>query len=206
MWANISVHEPQPPDDPDSPLAFSMEGYQGQPPPPLIPRFWAPGWNSVQSVNKFQSEVGGPLRGGDPGRRLLEPAPGDGRLPVENVPYFRAVPPTFAPRPDEWLVVPVYHLFGSEELSVLTPGVAERSPQPYLALNPEDAGRLQVGEGKMVELALEGAARRLRVRLMPALPRGIVGLPAGLPGLPGSALPAWSKLRREANGGGETPP
>ena len=27
MLANISVHEPKPPDDPESPLSFSMEGY-----------------------------------------------------------------------------------------------------------------------------------------------------------------------------------
>ncbi len=74
MTANVDVHEPQPPDDPDSPLAFSMEGYDGQPPPALLPAFWAPGWNSVQALNKFQIEVGGPLRGGDPGRRLIEPA------------------------------------------------------------------------------------------------------------------------------------
>ena len=74
MHANIDVHEPKPPDDPDSPLAFSMEGYPRRSRPPrLIPRFWAPGWNSVQAVNKFQDEVGGPLRGGDPGRRLIEP-------------------------------------------------------------------------------------------------------------------------------------
>ena len=51
--ANVDIHEPPPPADPDTPLAFSMEGYQGQPPSSLIPRFWAPGWNSVQSVNKF---------------------------------------------------------------------------------------------------------------------------------------------------------
>ncbi len=30
MHANIAVSEPKPPDDPDSPLAFSMEGFQGQ--------------------------------------------------------------------------------------------------------------------------------------------------------------------------------
>jgi NADH-quinone oxidoreductase subunit G len=216
MTANISVHEPRPPDDPDSPLAFSMEGYQGQPPPPLIPRFWAPGWNSVQSVNKFQSEVGGPLRGGDPGRRLLEPAPGEcvgappGRLPANKAAYFRSVPAAFAARPDEWLIVPIYHIFGSEELSVLTPGVAERSPQPYLALNPEDASRLQVGEGDEVELGLAGdrrpgtssvgAARRFPVRIVPTLPQGVAGLPAGLPGSAEIALPAWSRLRRLAEG------
>ena len=31
-------------------------------------RLWAPGWNSVQAITKFQEEIGGPLRGGDPGR------------------------------------------------------------------------------------------------------------------------------------------
>ena len=76
MHANVSVQEPEQPDDPDTPLAFSMEGYPGNPPPSLIPRFWAPGWNSVQALNKFQDEVGGPLRGGDPGERLIEPTQG----------------------------------------------------------------------------------------------------------------------------------
>src|SRR5882724_5845165 len=125
MWAQRNVHEPQPPEDADSPLAFSMEGYPGQPPAALIPRFWAPGWNSVQALNKFQSEVGGPLRGGDPGRRLIEPAA------VERVPYFVTVPRAFQPRDDEWLILPLYHIFGSEELSILAPGIAERAPQPY---------------------------------------------------------------------------
>ena len=74
MFADKTVFEPKPPKDPDSPLAFTMEGYPGQPPSALIPRFWAPGWNSPQAMNKFQTEVGGPLRGGDPGRRLIEPA------------------------------------------------------------------------------------------------------------------------------------
>ena len=74
MLANISVHEPKPPDDPDSALAFSMESGPESAPPSLIPFFWAPGWNSIQAINKFQSEVGGPLRGGDPGIRLIEPS------------------------------------------------------------------------------------------------------------------------------------
>ena len=72
MTANKTVHEPKPPDDPDSALAFSMEGFAGDPPPVLVTRFWAPRWNSVQSVNKFQKEVGGPLRGSEPGVRLFD--------------------------------------------------------------------------------------------------------------------------------------
>jgi NADH-quinone oxidoreductase subunit G len=122
MLAQISVHEPKPAADPDSPLSFSMEGHEGQPPSSLIPRFWAPGWNSIQSLNKFQDEVGGSLHGGDPGQRLIEPAPGRPK-------FFDEVPHAFARRKDEWLIVPLYHIFGSEELSVLSAGIAERAPQ-----------------------------------------------------------------------------
>jgi len=190
MLAHIDVHEPKPPEDPDSPLAFSMEGYEGQPPPPLIPRFWAPGWNSVQALNKFQSEVGGPLRGGDPGRRLIEPAP------VQEISYFQEIPAAFKPRDKQWRLVPLYHIFGSEELSILAPGVAERAPQPYLALNPEDASHLGVKEGDTIELSLGSRAHRLPVRLNTALPKGVVGMPVGLPGWPEMALPTYGTLSR----------
>src|SRR5215510_1753917 len=188
ILADVTVHEPKPPDDPDSPLAFSMEGYDGQPPSPLITRFWSPGWNSVQALNKFQSEVGGPLRGGDPGQRLIEPTQ------VAKAAYFDETPATFRPRDDEWLVTPLYHIFGSEELSALSPGVAERAPQPYLALNPDDAGALRVSEGEEVELVLDGAVYRLPVRIHPSLPRDVAGLPGGLRELPWAALPGWGRI------------
>jgi NADH-quinone oxidoreductase subunit G len=193
MHANINVSEPQTPPDPDSPLAFTMEGYKGQPPPALIPRFWAPGWNSIQALNKYQEEVGGPLRGGSPGIRLIEPAPGN---PAH---YFGEVPAAFAPRTGEWLLVPVYHIYGSEERSMLTPGVAELAPAPYIGLNAAMAEGLQAQEGDQIELAYNGSAYRLPVRLMPSLPAGVAGLPAGLPGLEGIVLPGWGSLslRRE---------
>jgi len=175
MLANIDVSEPKPPDDPDSPLAFSMEGYQEQPPPALIPRFWAPGWNSIQSLNKFQEEVAGPLRGGDPGRRLIEPAAAGAGA------YFDEIPASFEPRGGEWLVVPLYHIFGSEELSILTPGVAELAPRPYLALNPEDAAQLGAADGQEAGVTVGSRTHRLPVRLVPSLPRGTLGLPVGLP-------------------------
>ncbi|MGH9769707.1 MAG: molybdopterin-dependent oxidoreductase, partial [Blastocatellia bacterium] len=190
MLANITVHEPKPPDDPDSALSFSMEGYEGQPPSPLITRFWAPGWNSVQALNKFQSEVGGSLRGGDPGQRLIEPAR------VGRAPYFNKTPAAFRPRDGEWLVAPLYHIFGSEELSALSAGVAERAPQPYLALSPDDASVLRASEREEVELVLDGAVYRLPVRLHPALPRGVAGLTAGLRELPWAALPGWGTVSR----------
>jgi NADH-quinone oxidoreductase subunit G len=183
IQANIDVSEPKPPDDPDSPLSFSMEGYEGAPPAALIPRFWAPGWNSVQALNKFQSEVGGPLRGGDSGQRLIEPAQ------IDRIIYFAEIPAAFSPRVDEWLIVPIYHIFGSEELSILTPGVAERAPQPYLALSPKEATKLHVADGEVIEISIDGTGCPLPVKFMPTLPAGLAGLPAGLPGLGGMTPP-----------------
>jgi NADH-quinone oxidoreductase subunit G len=56
ILADRTVHEPAPPADPDSPFVFSMEG---QPvtlaPGRLLPFYWWPRWNSVQSLNKFLS-------------------------------------------------------------------------------------------------------------------------------------------------------
>ncbi len=190
MLANISVHEPKPPEDFDSPLSFSMEGAPTQPPSPLTPFFWAPGWNSIQATNTYQREIGGPLRGGDPGVRLVEP-PEDGQ-----VKYFDGVPGPFQPRPDEWLLVPLHHIFGSEELSLHAPGIAELSPGPYLALNTEDSLRLQLGAGAEASLKITGTEHRLPVRIERNLPRGIAGIPAGLTQLEGVALPIWGRISK----------
>jgi NADH-quinone oxidoreductase subunit G len=190
MHSDVTVHEPKPPDDPDSALTFTMEGYQGQPPSALIARFWAPGWNSVQAVNHYQAEVGGPLRGGDPGRRVIEPAGGS------PPPYFDRVPPPFEPRASEWLAVPVHHIFGSEELSALAPGIAQRVPHPYVALNPEDLARAGVREGDEVLVGTGDESLRLVAHAVPTLPTGIAGLPSGLPALPWLAMATRVRIRK----------
>jgi NADH-quinone oxidoreductase subunit G len=179
MLANISVHEPKPPDDPDSPLSFSMEGNPDQPPSALLPFFWTPGWNSIQAVNKFQAEIGGPLRQGDPGVRIIER---DGA----KFSFFEQLPPAFETREGQWLVVPCYHIFGSEELSRSAPAIAELSPEPYVALNPEDASSL----GKEVELF----GQRLPVKIATDLPKGLAGVPPGVPPFAGLDLPVWSRI------------
>jgi len=115
MLANVSVHEPKPPEDADSPLSFSMEGYDGQPPAPLIPRYWSPGWNSVQALNKYQEEVGGPLKGGDTGKRLLDSAD------HSEVTFFKNAPGS--KHTDD---APRYDIFGSEELSANSPAIIAR--------------------------------------------------------------------------------
>jgi len=175
MLANISVHEPKPPDDPDSPLSFSMEGYESPPPASLLSRYWSPGWNSVQALNKFQQEVGGPLRHGDPGKRLIEPSN------KKVVSFFMNVPDIFKKKNDEWLIVSLYHIFGSEELSILSSGIAERAPKPFVALNPVDSARLNVSDGEMIELSINGDNYSFEVKIEPDIPEGTGGLYSSIP-------------------------
>ncbi len=191
MGANTSVNEPKQPEDMDSPLAFSMEGYEGVPPSPLITRFWAPGWNSIQSVNKFQSEIAGPLLGGDPGKRLLPPK----SEAATSYRYFENAPEPFKPRLGEWLVLPCHHIFGSEELSVLSPAIAERTPAAYVGLNPQDASSLGVTEGERVELLVATVRYELPSALRADVPAGVALLPVGLPGVEMVLLPAWGTVR-----------
>ncbi|WP_202630591.1 hypothetical protein, partial [Deinococcus alpinitundrae] len=91
--AGRNVHEPKPPVPADSPFSATMEGHHGAMPPALRPVFWAPGWNSVQSLNRFQAEIDGPLKGGEPGVRLFESRPDAAR------PYDASIPAAFSPRP-----------------------------------------------------------------------------------------------------------
>jgi NADH-quinone oxidoreductase subunit G len=193
MDADRSVHEAMPPADLDAPFTFSMEGYQGVPPSALIPRFHAPGWNSPQAVNKFQQEIGGHLRGGDPGVRLFE-------APKENPdnPYFGDVPAPFVPKDGLFLVVPFYHVFGSDELSVLTPEVRERVPRPYIALSERDMTRLRLVDGGAAVLTVGQSSFRLPVKVHPELPSGVAGLPCGVPDAPALDLPASAKVAKAA--------
>jgi NADH-quinone oxidoreductase subunit G len=190
MVAHISVHEPKPPEDPDVPYTFSMEGYKGMLPGSLEPRYWAPNWNSVQALNKFQSEINGPLIGGDPGIRLIEPVTGT------TVSFYEGVPVAYEQQAGRWLIVPLYHIFGSEELSVLSKGIAELVPAPYLALNPEDAARVQVNEGELVDIEVNGESVSLPARLISSLGPGLVGIPVGLASIPVTDLPAWTSVSK----------
>ena len=72
MNADTSVSEPAPPQDNDSPMNFSMEGYKGIPSSNLTPYYWSPGWNSPQAINKYLDEPAGDPADGNPGALLFE--------------------------------------------------------------------------------------------------------------------------------------
>jgi len=175
MRAKINVHEPRIPQDQDTAFSFSMEGYSGsQEPRQQVPFAWAPGWNSPSAWNKFQDEVGGHLRAGDPGVRLITPS-------NTNSHWF-AVNAAFQTQATGFVVVPVHHLFGSDELSARAPVVQGRIPAPYALLARSDAARLGLAEGTLIKFA--GSALSLAVSLSDQLQPGLLGLPVGIAGIP----------------------
>jgi NADH-quinone oxidoreductase subunit G len=192
MRANISVHEPRTPQDQDTAFAFSMEGYSGSAEPrQQVPFAWSPGWNSPQAWNKFQDEVGGHLRAGDPGTRLIE-SKGDG------LSWFATAPGAFNPAQGTWQVVPVHHLFGSEENSSRAAPVQQRIPEAYVAVAASEAARLGVNDGALVSLNVAGQTLRLPLRVSEELSAGLVALPVGLAGIPAAIAGKTADSLQEA--------
>ena len=174
MRADTSVHEPQASADDETPLAYSMEGQNtGEQPGALVPFVWTPGWNSNQSVFKFQQEVGGALAGGDPGVRLLRDVErsGDGFSP-ENV----------AANGDGFAAARVHALFGSGELAASSAPIGERTPAPFVLLNSSDAKKLNVAAGAGVRV--DEMQVSLAVRIDDEVGVGVAAIAQGLPGLP----------------------
>jgi NADH-quinone oxidoreductase subunit G len=188
MLANKNVNEPKPLQDDDSPLTFTMEGYKGIPPGPMIPFFWSPGWNSVQSVAKYQEEVGGSLRGGSSGVRLFK----EKKEPTLS--FFKDNPEAFMPRVQKWLLLPQYDVFGSGELSIYTNAIEELSPEPYIALSKHDMELLKVTEGSIIEVEDDTRTYSFPAKVKPGLCNGIVLVSAGLRGMDAMNWGTWVKI------------
>jgi NADH-quinone oxidoreductase subunit G len=84
----------------------------------------------------------------------------------------------------KYLAIPLYHIFGSEELSSMSPAIDERAPEPYLALNPALAEKLGIGAGELVQIDVLGRSLRLPARLVDSLSENAVGCPPVCPGSP----------------------
>lgn len=190
MRANISVHEPRQPQDADSPFAFSMEGYAGSAEArQQIPFAWSPGWNSPQAWNKFQDEVGGHLRAGDPGVRLFD-------APANRTEWFSA-PAAPLSAAGRWQVVALHHLFGSDETSSRAAPVQERIPAAYAALGSDAAARLGLADGALLSLKVDGRELRLPLKVIDELADGLLGLPAGFDGIPPLAGTLFAEALQE---------
>ena len=183
MRANLSVHEPRQPQDADTALAFSMEGHngvqKGDRPAALIPFAWSPGWNSPSAWNKFQDEVGGHIKGGDAGVRLIEPAANAPAAPA----YANHVPAASTAGVGAWQLLRLPQTFGGEELSAKAKPIAERADQPYVLMHPDDAQAAGFAHCATIDVSLPGDTLRLPLKTSAQFARGAIGLPV-LEGIP----------------------
>jgi NADH-quinone oxidoreductase subunit G len=174
LRAPISVHEPKQPVDVDSALTFSMEGYVGpQKAASLVPFAWAAGWNSPQSWNKYQDEVGGHLKGGDSGIRLFD------RLAKRPARSYVA-PSAVLTNPESFRLVPMHHIFASGEFTIKTPAMESRIPEAVFAVGEQDASRLNVQDGQKITVKAGETSISLPVQVIEYLPTGYIGYPIGL--------------------------
>jgi len=78
------------------------------------------------------------------------------------------IPERFKKKEGEIFLLPRFHVFGSEELSALSPSVAQLAPGAVLELSPEDARFLGLSEGNQIE----AGGRACRVQVNPDVPPG----------------------------------
>ena len=155
--------EGTPPEDPDSALAFSMEGAQGRgAPAALRTGYEAAGMHSASAAPRFMEGPRGPALGGDPGAFLTLAGP---EAPAED-----------APAAGEGLIaLPLHDPFAEDARGRRAERLALRAPAPRIALHPEEAAARGLSAGERVRAGDAEAA----LTLDPGMPRGHVGLSAG---------------------------
>tara|TARA_R110000824_G_scaffold288508_3_gene476735 strand:- start:53847 stop:56558 length:2712 start_codon:yes stop_codon:yes gene_type:complete len=171
MRANISVHEPKQEQDEDGVMVYSMEGVPAIKDAAVFNSPWAPGWNSNQSLFKFQEFAGGPLKQGSHGQRLLHNS-------STEKSWFNTSAAEKSAAGFE--VFPLYHLFGSEELSAYTPAIQEKATSAYIALNAADVEKLGLQKSDGVQVEHNGS---LPYIIRDSVQAGTVGVSVGLKGL-----------------------
>ena len=156
-----NVHEPKQPVDDNSVMAFSMEGVMPQRDATILGAAWAPGWNSNQSISKFQAEINGALKQGHAGSLLLRR--------TESGKPFAATPRSAQSEGLELHLVS--QLFGSDELSAAAKSIQARMCDGYVGINKNEAARVGIEPGALV--SVQGVESPLGVIVREETPDGV---------------------------------
>jgi NADH-quinone oxidoreductase subunit G len=167
-----------------------MEGQNENPPSSLVPFYWTPGWNSVQAMYNYLDEPDGRMKGGDPGVQLFEKSAGNKGVYLENSRQKSEV------HKDELQIVPVYQIFGSEELSAVSSPIVTRINELFVFMNPEDSEFLQLSDGESVLLEILNMKLNVKVKIENSIVPGLAGLSVNLPGMPYIDIPGNGKFHK----------
>jgi NADH-quinone oxidoreductase subunit G len=131
----------------------------------------------------------GPLKGGDPGIRLLNDHQKNGLVQ-------QSVPQSFKGRPGSFYLFPVYHIYGSEEMSARGQAIKQRETETQLYFNPSDTIQTGIKEGEMAELSIDGYKFTVKVKIDNSIPQGVAGIYRNLADIPFLDLPGWGEVKK----------
>ena len=129
---------------------------------------WSPGWNSNQSISKFQEEINGELKQGSKGVLLCE------RQGLET--DYETVSVDDG-KPLSCFIIA--HLFGSDEISANAPAIRARSVGAYACIGPGLAKHYGIRQHGLVELRSEATCVQLPVVVRSQIADNSVGIYPG---------------------------
>jgi NADH-quinone oxidoreductase subunit G len=94
------------------------------------------------------------------------------------------------------MIVPVYRIFGSDELSSDSPSIAQKIEKPFVLMNQKDADVISLKEGDSVQLEISKVRLTLKVKIENSLQNGMAGLSVNLPGMPFIDIPGTGKFHK----------
>ncbi|QJC29661.1 NADH-quinone oxidoreductase subunit NuoG [Enterobacteriaceae endosymbiont of Plateumaris pusilla] len=180
MLSNINIHEQKQLEDKDTIFNFSMEGnYDSNIQCSYLPFLWYPGWNSLQSLNKFQKEIGVSSKYGPTGIKIL-------KKKNKSFNIFKYIIPKSL-NVKKFTIVPYYSLFYSDSLVQKSQLIKKFFNRQYIILNNLDAIDLGVKKNfsdSIIEIFYLNNKIHLPLRISKNLHQGLIGLPLGIPGIP----------------------
>ncbi|QJC31796.1 NADH-quinone oxidoreductase subunit NuoG [Enterobacteriaceae endosymbiont of Donacia tomentosa] len=182
ILANINIHEPKQPEDKDTIFNFSMEGnYNSDINCTHLPFLWAPGWNSLQALNKFQKEIGVSSKYNAIGFKIKKKHNNNINIKKNNV--FKKFKIS-----DKLLIVPCYNFFNSNSLVQKSSLIKEYFSNYYAFLNNKDAMKLGILNNCLIKIYCLNNIIQLKTFISTSLHQGLIGVPLGTPGIPLSFL------------------
>jgi NADH-quinone oxidoreductase subunit G len=130
------------------------------------------------------------MKGGDPGIRIFEQAEW-----IKHI-YFDQTNQITELRKDEWLIVPVAQIFGSEELSSISPSIVQRTSETFVLMNQDDADIINADNGDYVQLETGTFKLKAKVKITKSIRKGLAGLSVNLPGMSFVDIPGIGKFHK----------
>lgn len=180
LKADIKVSEEKQQTDNDSAFSFSMEGARNKISASMQPSYWSPSWNSNESLNKFQQEIGGALKNNGSHEnlefKLFASQTQNNSNPIHIDNSTTSIKNSAWIADDKYLlIIPEYQIFSSDELGALSPSLKDRAPKALALISAQDAQKLKIQEKIEIEVAQKKFS--FEVAISPGIAKGCIALP-----------------------------